>query len=62
MFCCGIGMVEGWSGEYITLLFPPPEDEMFLLAPEFMTATLVTMVSLERDTLTLLDFVTEFVE
>jgi len=50
---------EGGSGEYITLLFPP--DEMFLLAPEFMTATLVTMVSLERDTLTLLDFVTEFV-
>ena len=60
--CCGMDIFEGGSGEYITLLFPPPDDEMFLLAPEFMTATLVTMVSLERDTLTLLDFVTEFVE
>ena len=58
-----MGMFDGGSGEYITLLPPPPLlfDEWFLLAPEFMTATLVTMVSLEIDALTLLTFVTEFV-
>ena len=58
-----MGIVDGGSGEYITLFPPPPLlfDDRFLLAPEFMTATLVTMVSPEIDELTLLTFVTEFV-